>query len=131
MVGFAKVEDRPTPASVYGARIYLAAITAAAAAIMIGYDSLVFIIIFHNLETLSNCINDLCTTALSSEPRSLFPPSKLNLDWLHFQPPISLSFLQTLFPLVFFRLFFFLYQFFFFFFQRQQLTAIRFFFYSL
>lgn len=43
MVGFAKVEDRPTPASVYGPRIYLAAITAAAAAIMIGYDSLVFL----------------------------------------------------------------------------------------
>ncbi|KAL8284116.1 hypothetical protein RQP46_004865 [Phenoliferia psychrophenolica] len=38
-MGFAKVEDRPTPASVYNARIYIVAMVAATAAIMIGYDS--------------------------------------------------------------------------------------------
>jgi len=36
---FVKVEDRPTPASVYNVRVYLCAIVAATAAIMIGYDS--------------------------------------------------------------------------------------------
>ncbi|ORY49733.1 MFS quinate transporter QutD [Leucosporidium creatinivorum] len=39
MVGLAKVEDRPTPPQVYNARVYLASIVAACAAIMIGYDS--------------------------------------------------------------------------------------------
>ena len=34
-----KTEDRPTPSAIYNARIYLCAITAALAAVMIGYDS--------------------------------------------------------------------------------------------
>ncbi|GAA5881088.1 hypothetical protein JCM8547_007993 [Rhodosporidiobolus lusitaniae] len=36
---FHRVEDRPTPPAVYNARVYLCAIVAATAAIMIGYDS--------------------------------------------------------------------------------------------
>ncbi|SCZ96380.1 BZ3500_MvSof-1268-A1-R1_Chr8-2g10156 [Microbotryum saponariae] len=39
MVGLRKVEDRPTPSAVYNWRVYLCAIVAATAAIMIGYDS--------------------------------------------------------------------------------------------
>ncbi|KAI5474883.1 MFS transporter, quinate permease [Pseudohyphozyma bogoriensis] len=39
MVGFKKVEDRFTPSSVYGWRVYTVSIVAATAAIMIGYDS--------------------------------------------------------------------------------------------
>lgn len=39
IMGFAKVEDRPTPPSVYNARIYVMACVAATAAVMIGYDS--------------------------------------------------------------------------------------------
>ncbi|KAK4698530.1 hypothetical protein P7C70_g7745, partial [Phenoliferia sp. Uapishka_3] len=38
-MGFARVEDRPTPSAVYNMRIYLCAMVAATAAIMIGYDS--------------------------------------------------------------------------------------------
>ncbi|GAA5944034.1 sugar porter family MFS transporter [Sporobolomyces koalae] len=42
MVGLKKVEDRPTPPAIYNFRVYGAAITAAIAAIMIGYDSAFF-----------------------------------------------------------------------------------------
>ncbi|GJN93286.1 hypothetical protein Rhopal_006333-T1 [Rhodotorula paludigena] len=42
MVGLKRVEDRPTPSSVYNIRVYGAAITASFAAIMIGYDSAFF-----------------------------------------------------------------------------------------
>ncbi|GAA6060321.1 hypothetical protein JCM10212_000418 [Sporobolomyces blumeae] len=42
MVGLKRVEDRPTPSAVYNLRVYLAAITAAFAAVMIGYDSAFF-----------------------------------------------------------------------------------------
>ncbi|GAA5899692.1 sugar porter family MFS transporter [Sporobolomyces salmoneus] len=42
MAGFKRVEDRPTPKAVYNMHVYGAAITAAIAAIMIGYDSAFF-----------------------------------------------------------------------------------------
>ncbi|BGP19526.1 hypothetical protein JCM10213v2_007621 [Rhodosporidiobolus nylandii] len=42
MVGLKRVEDRPTPSAIYNKRVYLAAITAAFAAVMIGYDSAFF-----------------------------------------------------------------------------------------
>ncbi|GAA5964075.1 hypothetical protein JCM3765_000892 [Sporobolomyces pararoseus] len=42
MVGLKRVEDRPTPPAIYNWRVYSAAMTAAIAAIMIGYDSAFF-----------------------------------------------------------------------------------------
>ncbi|GAA5853294.1 hypothetical protein JCM8547_000274 [Rhodosporidiobolus lusitaniae] len=41
-MGLKRVEDRPTPPAVYNWRVYMAAITASFAAIMIGYDSAFF-----------------------------------------------------------------------------------------
>lgn len=39
MVGLRKIEDRPTPPSVYNHRVYLCSLIASFASIMIGYDS--------------------------------------------------------------------------------------------
>ncbi|GAA5915717.1 hypothetical protein JCM6882_004124 [Rhodosporidiobolus microsporus] len=41
-MGLKRVEDRPTPSAVYNGRVYTAAIVAAFAAVMIGYDSAFF-----------------------------------------------------------------------------------------
>ncbi|GAA6030943.1 hypothetical protein JCM8097_008949 [Rhodosporidiobolus ruineniae] len=67
MGGLKRVEDRPTPSAVYNVRVYLAAITAAFAAVMIGYDSA----FFGSTITLQSFKNEFGAARVSSRSADL------------------------------------------------------------
>ncbi|GAA6013345.1 hypothetical protein JCM10207_000862 [Rhodosporidiobolus poonsookiae] len=67
MPGLKRVEDRPTPPCIYNIRVYGAAITAAFAAVMIGYDSA----FFGSTITIQSFKNDFGAATVSARSADL------------------------------------------------------------